>query len=49
MIIHFVCTGNIYRSRLAEAYCKSKGVAVKATCARADVGKEGPKLTEGVS
>jgi protein-tyrosine-phosphatase len=27
MIIHFVCTGNIYRSRLAEAYCKSKGVS----------------------
>jgi protein-tyrosine-phosphatase len=26
MIIHFICTGNIYRSRLAEAYCKSKGV-----------------------
>jgi protein-tyrosine-phosphatase len=26
MIIHFICTGNIYRSRLAEAYCASKGV-----------------------
>ena len=26
MTIHFVCTGNIYRSRLAEAYCASKGV-----------------------
>jgi protein-tyrosine-phosphatase len=24
MTIHFVCTGNIYRSRLAEAYCASK-------------------------
>lgn len=24
MHIHFVCTGNGYRSRLAEAYCKSK-------------------------
>jgi len=23
MRIHFVCTGNIYRSRLAEAYCAS--------------------------
>ena len=22
--LHFVCTGNIYRSRLAEAYCASK-------------------------
>jgi protein-tyrosine-phosphatase len=26
MTIHFICTGNIYRSRLAEAYCASKGV-----------------------
>jgi protein-tyrosine-phosphatase len=24
--IHFVCTGNIYRSRLAEAYCASRCV-----------------------
>jgi protein-tyrosine-phosphatase len=24
MRIHFVCTGNIYRSRLAEAYCTSR-------------------------
>ena len=24
MKIHFVCTGNIYRSRLAEAYCASR-------------------------
>ncbi len=24
MHIHFVCSGNCYRSRLAEAYCKSK-------------------------
>jgi protein-tyrosine-phosphatase len=24
--IHFICTGNIYRSRLAEAYCASKCV-----------------------
>lgn len=23
MIVHFVCTGNTYRSRLAEAYCNS--------------------------
>ncbi len=27
MRIHFVCTGNIYRSRLAEAYCNSRGVS----------------------
>jgi protein-tyrosine-phosphatase len=27
MTIHFICTGNIYRSRLAEAYCASKGVS----------------------
>jgi hypothetical protein len=26
MTIHFICTGNIYRSRLAEMYCASKGV-----------------------
>ena len=26
MTIHFICTGNIYRSRLAEAYCSSKGL-----------------------
>ena len=26
MRIHFVCTGNIYRSRLAEAYCNSRRV-----------------------
>jgi protein-tyrosine-phosphatase len=26
MTVHFICTGNIYRSRLAEAYCASKGV-----------------------
>lgn len=24
MRIHFICTGNIYRSRLAEAYCVSR-------------------------
>ena len=26
MRIHFVCTGNVYRSRLAEAYCISRCV-----------------------
>jgi len=26
MTIHFICTGNIYRSRLAEAYCASRSV-----------------------
>ena len=26
MRIHFICTGNIYRSRMAEAYCNSRGV-----------------------
>jgi protein-tyrosine-phosphatase len=25
MTLHFICTGNIYRSRLAEAYCASRG------------------------
>ncbi len=24
MRIHFICTGNIYRSRIAEAYCASR-------------------------
>lgn len=24
MRIHFICTGNLYRSRLAEAYCNSR-------------------------
>lgn len=24
--IHFVCTGNVYRSRLAEAYCVSRSL-----------------------
>lgn len=26
MKIHFICAGNIYRSRLAEAYCVSRSV-----------------------
>lgn len=26
MVIHFICTGNIYRSRMAEASCVSRGV-----------------------
>ena len=26
MLIHFVCTGNVYRSRLAEAYLNSKAI-----------------------
>lgn len=26
MVIHFICTGNIYRSRMAEAYCVSRCV-----------------------
>jgi len=26
MTIHFICTGNLYRSRLAEAYCNSRCV-----------------------
>jgi len=26
MTIHLICTGNIYRSRLAEAYCASRAV-----------------------
>jgi hypothetical protein len=26
LTIHFICTGNMYRSRLAEAYCASRHV-----------------------
>jgi len=26
MTVHFICTGNTYRSRLAEAWCASKGI-----------------------
>jgi len=25
--IHFVCTGNVYRSRLAEVYCASMSIS----------------------
>lgn len=38
MIIHFICTGNTYRSRLAEAYLKSKmikGIKVISSGAKA--------------
>jgi protein-tyrosine-phosphatase len=26
MRVHFVCTGNLYRSRMAEAYLRSKAI-----------------------
>lgn len=40
--IHFVCTGNVYRSRLAEAYCVSKGIAgVRVTSSGIAAGRDG--------
>ena len=40
--IHFVCTGNIYRSRLAEAYCVSKGVpGIHVTSSGIAAGRDG--------
>lgn len=45
MKIHFVCTGNTFRSRLAEAYLKSKnisGLEVSSSGIHADVNYNGP-------
>ena len=40
--IHFVCTGNIYRSRMAEAYCLSKGIpGIRATSSGIAAGRDG--------
>jgi protein-tyrosine-phosphatase len=40
--IHFVCTGNVYRSRLAEAYCASKGIAdIRASSSGIAAGRDG--------
>lgn len=43
--IHFVCTGNLYRSRLAEAYLKSKqlsNIEVSSSGINAELNKHGP-------
>ena len=43
--IHFVCTGNVYRSRLAEAYLRSKNlpdVEVSSSGIRAILNTDGP-------
>lgn len=45
MKIHFVCTGNIYRSRLAEAYLRSKQIpnfSVFSSGTKASTGFKGP-------
>lgn len=45
MTIYFVCEGNTFRSRLAEAYLKSKNiddVTVKSSGTRADHNQNGP-------
>ena len=43
--VHFVCTGNVYRSRLAEAYLLSKqlpNIKVSSSGLEATVNKHGP-------
>lgn len=43
--IHFVCTGNIYRSRLAEAYCASRRVpGVRILSSGIAAGRDGKAL-----
>jgi protein-tyrosine-phosphatase len=45
MHIHFICTGNAYRSRLAESYLKSKklkGIRVSSSGIHASRKKNGP-------
>jgi protein-tyrosine-phosphatase len=40
--IHFVCTGNIYRSRLAEAWCASKDIrGLKVSSSGIAAGRDG--------
>ena len=43
--IHFVCTGNVYRSRLAEAYLNAKGLphlVVSSSGIHAELRENGP-------
>ncbi len=43
--VHFVCTGNVYRSRLAEAYLRSKklpNVDTSSSGIKAQEGRNGP-------
>ena len=43
--IHFICTGNIYRSRLAEAYCASRcvpGVYISSSGIKAGLNGDAP-------
>ena len=48
MRIHFVCTGNVYRSRLAEAYCASvcdAAIQVESSGIAAGMNEDIPDLT----
>ncbi|HEX3986740.1 MAG TPA: hypothetical protein VHX13_09050 [Acidobacteriaceae bacterium] len=43
MRIHFVCTGNVYRSRLAEAWCASRRVpGIEVSSSGIAAGRESP-------
>lgn len=43
MKIHFVCTGNVYRSRLAEAWCVSRQIpGVEVSSSGIAAGRESP-------
>lgn len=43
MRIHFICTGNIYRSRLAEAWCVSRQIpGIEVSSSGIAAGRESP-------
>ena len=43
MKIHFVCTGNVYRSRLAEAWCASRQIpGIEVSSSGIAAGRESP-------
>lgn len=43
MKIHFVCTGNVYRSRLAEAWCASRQIpGIEVSSSGVAAGRESP-------
>ena len=47
MHIHFVCLGNGYRSRIAEAYCKSKLINKKITVSSSGIEANSYKISNG--
>jgi len=47
MHIHFVCSGNSYRSRLAEAYLKFKLVSKEIEVSSSGIRAEGYKFDNG--